>query len=106
MEVCPRLDDADALLQRRGEGPWRGNHMRVREIFEHQVPCVRLRIPQRVETPRHETGRHERRDLGIKRHLLAPGMPWCASTHREAGLEDDRGRGLTGCAIVEQAQPD
>ena len=83
------MHDVLTLLHRRRKWPGSRDHVRIGEVFEQEVPCLCVRVPDRFEATRDKARRHYGGNLGVER-----------------GFKDNGVRRVRGRAIVRQAQPD
>lgn len=78
--------------------------MRGAQIFEQEMPAVRLGIPLRVEALHQPAAIHSRH-LTIERDLPAPGIPAGSHAIRVGGLQNERARRAIRRAGVAQLEP-
>lgn len=68
-----------------------GDEVRLREIFEQQMPGARFGELRDLEVVRHQSFRQGRSDLLVKRKLAPICVGWTAGAVEVTLLEDDRG---------------
>ena len=96
VEASLRADDGGGLVERRRQGPGRGDAVRVGQVLEQEVPGTGVGVRMAVEAAQQQAGGRRRRDLAIEGDLALTGLPRAAGTIGQAGLEDQRG----GCAVA------
>ena len=95
MEARPNGNNALALLQGRRHRPGCEREVRVGQVFEQQVPIVRVIVPGGIEAARHQRCRHLGGNLHVERDLLAARIPLRPYTLGHPSLQN-KGAGGTG----------
>src|SRR5215469_14367111 len=92
MKARPRGYDPLSLFSGRRQWPQRERKMCTGQIFQQQVPVIRVFAPDGVKAPRDQTRRHSCSNLPVKRDLLPTRVPTRTRALRQPGLQDERRR--------------
>jgi hypothetical protein len=80
--------------------------MRVREIFEQQMPTAAVGIPSGVEAARRAAGGHRRREVAVERDLVPAARPGSARAIGQTRFQDKGGGRAVSRAGISEPQPE
>src|ERR1700681_210189 len=100
------LRDAFALLQDWRQRPFGGDEMRLRQIFEQQMPRAVVRGVDGLKTVRRDTLPHDRDDIAVERDLAAVRVRWTTGVIKVAHFENKGTRSVPSRTVIVKAQPE
>jgi hypothetical protein len=69
-----------------GHDPSAKCEVRVGQVFQQQMPVIRVIVPDGIEAARHQRRRHPGGNLRVERNLLAPRIPLRTGTFGHPSL--------------------
>ena len=92
VEARPCLDNALALRRIRRQGPGSGDHVRLSQILQQEVPSVCCLVPRGFKAARHDACRCRSGNIGVERYLLPSRIPRRSCSVGVRSLENERTR--------------